>query len=97
MLFNLDFGFKISAALFQIIMNRRSSTFAARYRISAILSAVAMLMWVSRLSQRFIGKRNPTYSFDVMDGLDAVIELYTAFQAFTLPSVKQDILDETEE
>ncbi|KAJ9107516.1 hypothetical protein QFC21_000972 [Naganishia friedmannii] len=96
-LFNLDFGFKVSASLFQIIMNRKCSTFAGRYRISAILSSLAMLLWVARLSQRFIGKRNPAYSFDAMDGFNAVIELYTAYQAITLPSVKQDTVDEDEE
>lgn len=97
MLFNLDFGAKVSAALFQLIMNRKSSTFAGRYRISAILSSFVTLLGLTRLSQTIIGKRNPTYSFDVMDGLNVVIELYTAYQAFTLPAVKQDTVDDDEE
>jgi hypothetical protein len=96
-LFNLDFGLRVSAVLFQSIMNRKSSTFAGRYRISAILSSFVMLLELARLSQTIIGKRNPKHSFDVMDGLNVVIELYTAYQAFTLPAVKENTVDEDEE
>ncbi|KAJ9099997.1 hypothetical protein QFC19_005814 [Naganishia cerealis] len=76
-LFNLDFGFKVSATIFQINMNRKCPHLLVDITV--------------------VGKRNPTYSFNAMDCLTAVIELYTTYQAFTLPSVKQGPVEEEEE
>jgi hypothetical protein len=93
-LFDLTFGLQLSGNLFQIRMNRKSSTFAGRYRVAEILSASLSLLWVVRLSTRVVGKRNPTYSLTVLDCLDLIVELVKAYQAFVLPRVEQEAADE---
>lgn len=96
-LFNLTFGLQLSGNLFQILMNSKSSTFAGRYRFAEVLSASLSLLWVLRLSTHFVGKRNPTYSLTVLECFELAIELVKAYQAFVLPRVKQEVVDEEEE
>lgn len=93
-LFDLTFGLQLSGNLFQILMNRKSSTFAGRYRVAEILSASLSLLWVVRLSTHVVGKRNPTYSLTMLDCLDLIVELVKAYQAFVFPRVEQEAADE---
>jgi predicted Co/Zn/Cd cation transporter (cation efflux family) len=96
-LLNLTFGLQLSGNLFQILMNSKSSTFAGRYRLAEVLSASMSLLWVIRLSTHFVGKRNPTYSLTVVECFELAIELVKAYQAFVLPRVEQEVVDEEEE
>jgi hypothetical protein len=96
-LFNLAFGLKLSGNLFQIIMNRKSSTFAGRYRTAEFLSAFLSLLWIARLSTHIVGKRNPVYSLTSVECFELFVELAKAYQAFVLPKVNQEVIDEENE
>ena len=73
----------------QLWFNYQSGTFAGKYKLSAILDGIVMMLNMLEFSTRVLGIRHARGGFSAHDFVNAFLVIVWCYQAAVLPTVKQ--------
>ena len=80
---------QIAGALLQLDFNRRSSTFAGNYALTARLKLVVQLLEALYFFKSFVGKIGYREGLTLAGLLSRGVVVWAAWQSWTLPRVEQ--------
>lgn len=78
----------------QLWFNHQSRTFAGKYKLSAVLEGINVMLGLLQFSTWVLGYREVREGFSVHDLMNAFVVVVWCYQAAVLPTVRQD--DEVE-
>ena len=90
-------GLQFAGHLIQLEFNRRSQTFAGDYALTTYLQLSAVFIRFLIYIDKFIGVHDSRNGLSFLDLAWCIAYGYTAWQAYTLPRVEQDVKDMEEE
>jgi hypothetical protein len=86
----------VSSSSLQLWFNYQSGTFAGKYKLSAILEGINVMLQMVTFSTRVLGYRTFREGFSVHDLVNAFLVVLWCYQAVMLPTVRQEGDDEVE-
>lgn len=78
----------------QLLLNRRSKTYAGSHRITIVLALVQLLTELAKFVPMLVGRFEARGSFSIQDVISSAMIVVGCWQAITLPSVPQASDDE---